>query len=305
MKYIVYITINNKNGKIYVGVHKTATPYIFDGYIGCGIKNRLTLKNPKFAFHHAFKKYGVDAFTRHTLFVFNTEKEALEREAEIVTIEFVRNSRTYNVALGGGSGAGLHSNKEVHCYSSTDGDFIKSYSSMTEAAAAVGLKGVNAIVYCLSGRARTGQGYFWSEEKVNNFIPDVKANITEVHKFTLAGKHVGQFKSLKEAAKSINKTNTSPISQCLTGARNKAYGFIWGYTKDSKLGIKVRENYKTPIHKYSATSGKYICSYPSIKDAAEMLGRSIRGNIGSCATGKRNTAGGFKWSYNKLEKIVI
>jgi hypothetical protein len=42
MKYIVYLTKNLKskiNGinKIYVGVHKTKNPEIFDGYIGCGV----------------------------------------------------------------------------------------------------------------------------------------------------------------------------------------------------------------------------------------------------------------------------
>jgi hypothetical protein len=42
MKYIVYLTTNNVekiNGtnRIYVGVHKTENPEIFDGYIGCGV----------------------------------------------------------------------------------------------------------------------------------------------------------------------------------------------------------------------------------------------------------------------------
>ena len=36
-KWIVYLTTNKVNKKIYVGVHKTKDPTIFDGYIGCGI----------------------------------------------------------------------------------------------------------------------------------------------------------------------------------------------------------------------------------------------------------------------------
>ena len=36
IKYIVYITINLCNGKLYIGVHKT-NPDVFDGYIGNGI----------------------------------------------------------------------------------------------------------------------------------------------------------------------------------------------------------------------------------------------------------------------------
>ena len=32
MKYIVYLTTNTKNNKIYVGVHGTENPEKFDGY---------------------------------------------------------------------------------------------------------------------------------------------------------------------------------------------------------------------------------------------------------------------------------
>ena len=38
MKYIVYCTTCTKNGKIYIGVHKTENPEVFDGYIGNGLK---------------------------------------------------------------------------------------------------------------------------------------------------------------------------------------------------------------------------------------------------------------------------
>jgi len=37
MKYIVYLTNNIKNQHIYVGIHKTENPNIFDGYLGNGI----------------------------------------------------------------------------------------------------------------------------------------------------------------------------------------------------------------------------------------------------------------------------
>ena len=37
MKYIVYLTTNTANKKIYIGVHRTETPYDFDGYLGNGI----------------------------------------------------------------------------------------------------------------------------------------------------------------------------------------------------------------------------------------------------------------------------
>jgi hypothetical protein len=65
LKYIVYITINQCNGKFYIGVHKT-NPEIFDGYIGGGITSEKTV-NKDTAFHNAVKKYGYKNFKRTTI----------------------------------------------------------------------------------------------------------------------------------------------------------------------------------------------------------------------------------------------
>ena len=80
VKYIVYVTINKVNKKIYIGVHKTETDR-FDGYLGDGVKisKPSSYKNSKTLFHRAVNKYGVNAFIRFTLFSFNTAKEAGEK----------------------------------------------------------------------------------------------------------------------------------------------------------------------------------------------------------------------------------
>ena len=108
MKYIVYLTTNKKskiNGinRIYVGVHKTKNPEIFDGYIGCGVKvnQPSTYNNPKTPFQYAVKKYGTDAFERSILFIFDDAESAYNKEREIVTKDFINLEHTYNVALGG------------------------------------------------------------------------------------------------------------------------------------------------------------------------------------------------------------
>lgn len=101
MKYIVYCTTCLVNGKIYIGVHKTKDPDIFDGYLGCGVEIGWQLKNPKTAFQRALKKYGYNNFKRATLYVFDTEKEAYEKEAEIVNYDFIKRRDNYNTSLGG------------------------------------------------------------------------------------------------------------------------------------------------------------------------------------------------------------
>lgn len=104
MKYIVYLTINTKskiNGhlRIYVGVHQTENPDIFDGYIGggCWVNKASSFKYPKTPIQCAVKKYGADSFVRITLFEFDTVEEAYKKEAEIITEDFVKQSHVYNV----------------------------------------------------------------------------------------------------------------------------------------------------------------------------------------------------------------
>lgn len=57
--------------------------------------------NPKYAFQYAVKKYGTSNFRRSILFIFDSEKEAEDKEAEIVTKEFIERSDTYNMILDG------------------------------------------------------------------------------------------------------------------------------------------------------------------------------------------------------------
>jgi len=88
MKYIVYQITNNVNHKIYIGVHKTHNEH--DTYYGSGnaIKKAIT-------------KYGKHNFTKDILFTFDNPKEAFEKEAELVTKEFVKSNKNYNLKIGG------------------------------------------------------------------------------------------------------------------------------------------------------------------------------------------------------------
>lgn len=121
-KYIVYCTTNVINGKIYIGVHKTENPEVFDGYYGNGICNGYDLKHPKTAFAHAIKKYGFKSFVRSILHIFDSEEEAYSMEATIVNEDFVKLDTNYNSILGGKSGGGKF--KRLYQYD-LQGNFIK------------------------------------------------------------------------------------------------------------------------------------------------------------------------------------
>ena len=94
MKYIVYLTINLVNSKVYIGMHKTKDSNRFDGYLGNGTwSNRpSTYMRPKTAFQFAVKKYGIKNFKRITLYTFDTIEEAIKKLNELVTESFILQS---------------------------------------------------------------------------------------------------------------------------------------------------------------------------------------------------------------------
>jgi hypothetical protein len=89
MKYHYFYKItNNINNHFYYGVHNTDD--LDDGYMGSG--KRL---------HIAYKKYGIENFTKEILKFFDTSDKAFEYEAEIVNEEMIKRRDCYNIQLGG------------------------------------------------------------------------------------------------------------------------------------------------------------------------------------------------------------
>jgi hypothetical protein len=91
--HYIYLTINTKNNKFYVGKHTTDS--LTDGYIGSG--------------HHLIKaidKYGKNLFTYYKLCFFSNSEDAYKEEALIVDTSYIERYRnnlqiTYNLKSGG------------------------------------------------------------------------------------------------------------------------------------------------------------------------------------------------------------
>ena len=88
-EYIVYKTTNLLNNHFYIGVHHTED-FWNDDYYGSSKKLKEDIA-----------KFGKGNFKKEPLEVFDTEKEAYKREAEVVNKDLVKLYSCYNQRVGG------------------------------------------------------------------------------------------------------------------------------------------------------------------------------------------------------------
>ena len=208
MKYIVYLTTNLKSSyknlnKIYVGVHQTENPEIFDGYIGCGIyvNQPSTYMYPKTPFQYAVKKYGPNAFKRNILYTYDSKEEAYAKEAEIVNINFIKQAHVYNCCLGGITG---NSGKPLYQFD-LEGNLKKVWDYAIEAYEFYGYskeRFSQAINY-----KRQFLDCYWSREdhiNVNDYLTTKWGQPKITYLYSKEGKLLGEFYSEKECAAYIH-----------------------------------------------------------------------------------------------------
>lgn len=294
MNYIVYKTTNLINGKIYVGIHKTDLNKN-QTYIGCGISKRDQKKNINKGFPAAVHKYGYDNFKREILFIYPCNEyglqQALLKEQEIVTEDFVKRSDTYNLVPGGKFNAYYSNMCKISQYD-LDGNFIRTWDSIAIAESELNLTSISAV---LKGKAKYSGEWQWRyyEGNKNNIEPVIKYK--SVYQFDLQGNLIKRHKSLTDAAAlfSNKESAKSAISQVCLGKHGQAYGYYWSYK--NKFETK-NNNHLSSVAKYN-DNGEFIESYTSIKEAANCNNIKTPGNIIAAIKGTQKRCGGFRWRY--------
>lgn len=294
MNYIVYKTTNLINGKIYVGVHRT-NPDIFDGYIGCGVTNKDKKKKTLKGFPSAVRKYGYNNFKRETLFIYpDTEagkEAAYQKEAEIVNIEFVKSSNTYNLVVGGA--CSLHT-VLIKCIAqyTLEGKFIRTWDSIKEAQDALNL---NSISNCLIGKSKYCGDFQWRYYTDNSDIAPVEKKEKTIYQFDLQGNLIKVWKSASLASKEFQNSNSArvAIQNVCNKITRQAFGYYWSY---KHIFEYMPYDPMVAVAKYSL-GGEFLESYTSLQDAAIAIGLKNSGNLSGAIRGKHKTCKGFRWRY--------
>lgn len=296
MKYIVYLTTNTINKKIYVGVHQTENPDIFDGYLGCGvvINQPSTYKFSKTVFQAAVNKYGVKAFIRKTIQVFDNEEDAYYLESIIVNEEFLKRKDVYNTALGGNGGDRGVNAKAVYQYS-LEGEYMNEYKSIADASRAVDRYYTTLSIAIMTKHPCAK--YLWTTEKFKSVNPKdfiIDQHKIPVYQYDKDGNYEKFYQSITDAAKELNSATGNVIRAIKAGylINNKyvSYELEGNYSR-----AKCKQLRNTPVYQYSL-SGEYLNEYSSFAEAERALGKK---GISSAIKLNR-TWQGYQWSIEKI-----
>jgi len=237
-----YKVENLINGNFYYGVHKTSN--LEDGYMGSG--NRI---------QYALKKYGRENFKKEILLSFDTYKEALDYESEIVNEQLLMDPSCYNLALGGKSDTGFFrkgpalinkDTKELIKPNTIEefNELFKSGNYFGHTKGKTIFKSEDGKIYCLSVLDKKIKELNLHGLHYNKiFSKDKDGNVYWVEKTDerLQSKELIPFwtnrKHKEETKQKIGLKNS--IKQ--KGEKNSQYGTCWIYNDIKSIKIKTTE----------------------------------------------------------------
>lgn len=275
MKYIVYITTNNINNKVYIGVHKTENPEKFDGYLGCGVKTTMpsTYMNPTTAFQYAVKKYGPKNFQRRTLYIYETEEQAYSKEKELVTKEFIDSDTNYNMITGGGY---LRSSDSIYQFDE-NGILIRKWETMDDASLFFNCTN-NSFKNSIHFKEKLF-GFFWSKDSnidINSFSKG--DNKRRVYKYTLSGKLIQEYESILYCAKQNNLSVTSLIS-AIKGNSLVDNSYYYSYKLYDIFIPKIKISLKNKQFYLYTLNGDFIQEFKNTNSLMQFLNVKSWGSI--------------------------
>lgn len=297
-KYIVYQTINIVNNKIYVGVHKINNT-TFDGYIGNGVNINYpsTYMNPKYPFQYAVKKYGTSNFKRITLFTFDDEDKAYAKEREIVNLEFVLRSDTYNCILGGSLRPLFYERHKIYQFD-LQGNLLKEWNDIYECSNF--LETWKQSIYSAINNKTRLYNYYWSYYKEIDISEYTSPNLSQkVYKYNKIGKCICIYESIHKAALDNDYKPCELYNrikeQALTKGNYYSFSLYDEFIPSPRLELKNRILYLYDL------DGNYIkeISYSDFKKELKLSSnRKISTAIKTCTP-----INGLQVKLNKTDKV--
>lgn len=340
-RYVVY-KHTSPSGKIYIGITAKNPPEKRWGKNGSGYRRNNH-------FRSAIQKYGWDNFKHEILFENLVKEDAEQKEIELIA-KYNSTDRNcgYNILKGGNAPSEETIQKykiaqqnmseetkrkismskmghevsdeikrkliEINSISivkySTDGVFIKKYSSITEAADDNNLSNT-AISNCCRNIAKTAGGYIWRYESdilTDSYLKwcnDKNVDRVSLRKmavqYSKSGEFIKEYDSISSDSLETG-IGENRISMCCAGKSKTAGGYIWKYGNEELTeeylqwcNYDEKQNNCVKVLQYSI-DGNFIAEYSSVLLAAKTV--NCKGcSIVSCCKGRAKTCRGYIWRY--------
>jgi hypothetical protein len=186
--------------------------------------------------------------------------------------------------------------RKIYCKYDLNGNFIKKYKSITEAA-----KDNNTQISIINQAAKVktiSKGYQWryynKNYKNNIGIVTGKLQNVKIEQYSLNGDFIKEWDSVKEASK-ILVINSVNIIKVLKQNRKTAGNFQWKYTFNNvKIEkVEITSGFKKQIIQMDKNKN-IINIFNSLMEAETKTGISNK-NISNVIRHKTVTAGGYLW----------
>lgn len=294
-----------KPGRYYLGKRSYPGKDIYrDPYAGSG--------SFCYEYYQEFGKFKNKTYTKTIIEVNDTWEINKNREEIIIGDLWKTDSLCMNRCPGGAWSNGFNTRKVIQY--DLKGNMLAEFDSITEARDKT--NSLNIVPCCLGNpNVRTSGGYIWRYDG-DDFdkypIPEMcyahPESRKKINQYTLDGKYIKTWNSLKEAAKhySNSKRGYDWLSEAVDGkCANSWYGFIWrtydGTTDDIVVNVKTVKHRK--VAQYT-TDGTLIEIHKNCRQAAIKLKHvNCSANIHKCASGdnRYKTCLGYIWKYIENE----
>lgn len=212
---VIYSVLNKITGQYYIGatgnsMHRRKLDHIERANRGETNK-----------FHTAIATYGMDAFDWTQVDSASSKDELAQKEKSYI-IKYDSKDNGFNSTSGGEI-----MNRSVYKYSLEDGELKGVYEGLQEAAETVDSYKQHISRACLSVN-KTYNGFFWSYEYKDPFVPEIDKRRKKVVQFDSTGQMLGSYTSVSEAARQTGISKTC-ISRVCRNERDNTHGFVFVY----------------------------------------------------------------------------
>jgi len=309
---LIYKTTNLINNKIYIGqkqIMKTEKELLNSNYYGSNKKLKEDIKS-----------IGKENFKREII-DYSDDFDELNKKEEywIEKYDATNPEIGYNVSKKTGKNfwLGCHHTDESKAKTSKivyqydlDCNFIKEYPSIKETQRKTNID----VIRISNNYIKIIDNYIWMDHKLSDdeifnikkIINGRKTIKKMIYQYDLNGTFIRKYKSITDASK-YNNINSNLLFISCNNVLKTAKNFFWSYTELNKDEINYRlylySVNKKMIYQYDL-NGNLIKEYKSITEASNITNVNIS-NICSCCSNKNKTAGGFFWSFKKIDKNEI